>query len=295
MKLSNLFVHFKLGVVSFQALLKFPFLLQLHSLLKSRASLPQVLQAQKKLPGSWLKGGEKPDWRGRERSRSASRERRRKGDKPVLAQKDTARPSWPVLSNLYHVQATSGWVGAQENRGARAGASRGSASRRGEEEEGWGGAETSRGRKSSGYEGSGPAAETGELQVNLPPSLLTNQGGDSLPFCLFFDCISVRRNKPERGPEQSSWDKSGNYWRRRRMQHGRRERRWRWKLFDVNVNALCICWYRWKERHWYQRYHHIKEPRVFTKAVLFCSGLRRSCGEPGEQIRQIRWGLLFRF
>lgn len=57
---SNLFVHFKLGFVSFQALLKFQLLLQLHALLKSRLSLPQVLRAQKKRPGSWLKGGERP-------------------------------------------------------------------------------------------------------------------------------------------------------------------------------------------------------------------------------------------
>lgn len=88
---SNLSVHFKLGFVSFQALLKFQLLLQLHALLKSWISLPQVLQAQKKHPGSWLKGGERPDWRGRERSRSASKERRRKGDKLVHAQRDASR------------------------------------------------------------------------------------------------------------------------------------------------------------------------------------------------------------
>lgn len=58
---SNLFVHFELGFISFQALLKVQLLLQLHSLLMLRASLPQVLMTQRKHPGSWLKGGERPD------------------------------------------------------------------------------------------------------------------------------------------------------------------------------------------------------------------------------------------
>lgn len=57
---SNLFVCFKLGFVSFQALLRFQLLLQLHTLLKSRSSFLQVLQTQKKHPGCWLKRGERP-------------------------------------------------------------------------------------------------------------------------------------------------------------------------------------------------------------------------------------------
>lgn len=91
--IKTLFTHFKLGFVSFQALLKFQLLLQLHTLLKSWISLPRVPQTQKKRPGSWLKGGGRPDWRGSERSRSASKERRRKGDQLVLAQRDAASSS----------------------------------------------------------------------------------------------------------------------------------------------------------------------------------------------------------
>lgn len=55
MHVSNLFVRFELGF-TFQALLK----VQLHSLLLLPASLPLVLMTQRKHPGSWLKGGERP-------------------------------------------------------------------------------------------------------------------------------------------------------------------------------------------------------------------------------------------
>lgn len=84
---SNLFEHFELGFISSQALWKFP----LPSLLKFWASLPQGLTTQRKHPGFWLKGGERPDWRGRERSRSASDERRRKGDDSSLKETLPAR------------------------------------------------------------------------------------------------------------------------------------------------------------------------------------------------------------
>lgn len=55
---SNLFAHFELGFISFQAFLKVQLLPQLHSLML-KASL--VLMTQTKRPAFWLKGGERPD------------------------------------------------------------------------------------------------------------------------------------------------------------------------------------------------------------------------------------------
>lgn len=55
---SNLFAHFELGFISFQAFLKVQLLPQLHSLML-KASL--ALMTQTKQPGFWLKGGERPD------------------------------------------------------------------------------------------------------------------------------------------------------------------------------------------------------------------------------------------
>lgn len=70
-------------VISLQVLPKH-LLLQLHSLLKSCAGLLPGLQTQRRPRVSWLKRGERPVYSGRERSRSACKERRLKGNKRVL-------------------------------------------------------------------------------------------------------------------------------------------------------------------------------------------------------------------
>lgn len=51
--------------------------------LRSLASLQPGRRTRRRLPASWLKGGEKPDSSGRERSRSVCKERRRTGKKRV--------------------------------------------------------------------------------------------------------------------------------------------------------------------------------------------------------------------
>lgn len=74
------------------------------------------------------------------------------------------------------------------------------------------------------------------MKTSLPfSSLLVDVTVSVLPV---FACISVRRNKPERGPEQSSWDKSENCWHRKRTLLAKQERRWSWKTFDGNINTL---------------------------------------------------------
>lgn len=179
---SNLTVHFKLGFVSFQALLKFQLLLQLHALLRSFLSLPQVLQAQKKHPGSWLKGGERPDWRGRERSRSASKERRRKGDKLVLAQRDAARSSFSKIYTMSRQrQDALERRRAEEQARQEAEAQRLLEEKRRRDEEEQRRAEEERAQ--AVMEAALLQKQVDHSCSNLPPSLSDNQGGNSLPVC----------------------------------------------------------------------------------------------------------------
>lgn len=62
---------------------------------------------QRRLPASWLKGGEKPDYSGRERSRSVCKERRRRGKKLILLphRNTTAAGRYTTYDNMRPVQA----------------------------------------------------------------------------------------------------------------------------------------------------------------------------------------------
>lgn len=75
-------IFLKVIFFSQQVLLKH-LLPHLSNLLRLQASLQPGRRTQRRLPVSWLKGGEKPDSSGRERSRSVCKERRRTGKKRV--------------------------------------------------------------------------------------------------------------------------------------------------------------------------------------------------------------------
>lgn len=80
------------------------FLIQLHSLLKSCTGLQPGPQTQRRPHVSWLKRGERPDYNGRERSRSACKERRPKGKKHVrLRDRLQYKASTTVVSHFMNL------------------------------------------------------------------------------------------------------------------------------------------------------------------------------------------------
>lgn len=291
-------------VISLQVLPKH-LLLQLHSLLKSCAGLLPGLQTQRRPLVSWLKRGERPVYSGKERSRSACKERRLKGNKRVLL-----RDRNTAVASHYD----SGIKIYDMSRRCREELERRKAEERAEQE-----AEAQRliEEKRRREEEELRQAEEERAQAMREAALLQKQVGnanfakgiisaptgvilffftnlvlmDNHCFSFFFACFCLIQREEEQAKER---EKAEQIRQEREIlaqkEEAARQARKKvttMKMFGENVNHYC---------HGSSVFINsliskalpCKGSEHFHKAGFFCSGLRRSCGEPDGQILQIR-------